>query len=243
MTHCTLKNANLHFLCLMAPNARASSPSLSDVLADSFFLHFGKVLVPSVIFSVFCILAHSASSGTSFLIKISSLSEGSIAKSGRYPHSSTVGRKRRLAALPTTAHYDTPDHLKWRRRSLITVQAHAGGGRGCSQTQFNSEKKNKREEGEKWEGLEGYETLRLNPRLPCIPRHWSRRSHKSLLTPTVNGYKKAPGFLYVTWSLLLEGKEEKEEECRGTLERSKKYRSAMKWHIFPKNRCSCENIS
>lgn len=32
------------------------------------------------------------------------------------------------------------------------------------------------------------------PLLPHIPRHWSQRSHKWLLTLTVNGYKKTPGF-------------------------------------------------
>lgn len=85
----------------------------------------------------------------------------------------------------------------------------------------------------------GYETLRqpLIPRLPRIPRHWSWRSHKLLLTPTVNGYKKAPGFLYVTWSLLPEegGAETEEEWMRaergGGLETSRKYRILRKLHI------------
>lgn len=59
--------------------------------------------------------------------------------------------------------------------------------------------------------LQGYETLnswwrrRLVLPLPCIPRHWSQRSHKWLLTLTVNGYKKTPSFLYITSSPLLVG--------------------------------------
>lgn len=142
---------------------------------------------------------------------------------------------------PTKAHYDTPDHLKWRRRSLITAGAHAGrwGSFAPRHGLIVLEKKREKKE-KKWEGREGYETLRRPPipRLPRIPRHWSRRSHKSLLTPTVNGYKKAPGFLYVTWSLLPEeggGAETEEEWMRaergGGLENSRKCSIPRKLHI------------
>lgn len=113
----------------------------------------------------------------------------------------------------------------------------------------------------KWEGREGYGTLRrpLIPRLPCIPRHWCRWSHKLLLTPTVNGYKKAPGFLYVTCSLLPEvrGRGEGGGGCRdrGGLDETRKWRRTREvWEIqnsdkvahllksalnFPEN---CENM-
>lgn len=128
--------------------------------------------------------------------KILSLSGGSVAHSID-AHVPTQLHRRQEAPPSQLQRTATPRAIWSREDGASLPPGPTQGARGCFQTKFNSEKK-KREEGEKWEGLEGYETLRLIPLLPCIPRHWSRRSHKSLLTPTVNGYKKAPGFLYVT---------------------------------------------
>lgn len=112
------------------------------------------------------------------------------------------------------AHSDTLDHLKSRRRSLITAGARSGGFH--SQTRFNGSKK------EKASRLRDAEWLwRRQPAfpLPRIPRHWSQWSHKLLLTLTVNGYKKTPSFLYMTRSPSLRGFVDRSRGCcewRGT---------------------------